>query len=196
MKTDLFQSCGHCWAFKEWCWRRLLGVPWTARRSNQSIKGNQPWILTGMTDAEAEAPILQSPDVKSQLTEKDPDAGKHRGRRRGWQRIAEVGWHHWLNGHEFELTPGDREGQGSLACCSSVQFIAQSCPTLCNPMNHSTPGLPVHHQLPEFTQTHVHQVGDAIQPSRVTKSQTQVNDWTIIIIHIKHQKRSMDLNIL
>ena len=43
--------------------------------------------------------------------------------------------------------------------------VAQSCPTLCNPMNHSTPGLPVHHQLPEFTQTHVHQVGDAIQPS-------------------------------
>ena len=50
---------------------------------------------------------------------------------------------------------------------SSVQFISvtQSCPTLCDPMNHSTPGLPVHHQLPEFTQTHVHRVGDAIQPS-------------------------------
>ena len=50
---------------------------------------------------------------------------------------------------------------------SSVQFssVAQSCPTLCDPMNRSTPGLPVHHQLPEFTQTHVHWVGDAIQPS-------------------------------
>ena len=49
----------------------------------------------------------------------------------------------------------------------SVQFssVAQSCPALCNPMNRSTPGLPVHHQLPEFTQTHVHWVGDAIQPS-------------------------------
>ena len=48
-----------------------------------------------------------------------------------------------------------------------VQFssVAQSCPTLCDPMNRSAPGLPVHHQLPEFTQTHVHQVGDAIQPS-------------------------------
>ena len=44
-------------------------------------------------------------------------------------------------------------------------LVDQSCPTLCNPMNHSTPGLPVHHQLPEFTQTHVHWVGDAIQPS-------------------------------
>ena len=48
---------------------------------------------------------------------------------------------------------------------SSVQSVAQSCPTLCNSMNRSTPGLPVHHQLPEFTQTHVHRVGDAIQPS-------------------------------
>ena len=50
---------------------------------------------------------------------------------------------------------------------SSVQFsaVTQSCPTLCNPMNRSTPGLPVHHKLPEFTQTHVHRVGDAIQPS-------------------------------
>ena len=50
---------------------------------------------------------------------------------------------------------------------SSVQFssVAQSCPTLCEPMNRSTPGLPVHHQLPEFTQTHVHRVSDAIQPS-------------------------------
>ena len=49
---------------------------------------------------------------------------------------------------------------------SSVQFISvtQLCPTLCDPMNRSTPGLPVHHQLPEFTQTHIHQVGDAIQP--------------------------------
>ena len=51
--------------------------------------------------------------------------------------------------------------------CLSVQFssVAQSCPTLCNPMNCSTPELPVHHQLPEFTQTHVHRVSDAIQPS-------------------------------
>ena len=54
----------------------------------------------------------------------------------------------------------------------SVQFssVAQSCPTLCNPMNHRTPGLPVHHQLPEFTQTQVHRVGDAIQPSHPLSS--------------------------
>ena len=55
---------------------------------------------------------------------------------------------------------------------NSVQFgsVAQSCPTLCNPMNCSTPGLPVHHQLPEFTQTHVHRVGDAIRPSHPLSS--------------------------
>ena len=54
----------------------------------------------------------------------------------------------------------------------SVQFssVTQSCPTLCDPMNHSTPGLPVHHHLPEFTQTHVHRVRDAIQPSHPLSS--------------------------
>ena len=63
----------------------------------------------------------------------------------------------------------------SLSCYfffCQPQFISvpQSCPTLCDPMNHSTPGLPVHHQLPEFTQTHVHRVGDAIQPSHPLSS--------------------------
>ena len=48
-----------------------------------------------------------------------------------------------------------------------IRSVTQSCPTLCNPMNRSTPGLPVHHQLPEFTQTHIHWVSDAIQPSLV-----------------------------
>ena len=59
----------------------------------------------------------------------------------------------------------------SIYMCS-IQFssVAQSCPTLCDPMNHNTPGLPVHHQLPEFTQTHVHQVGDVIQPSHPLSS--------------------------
>ena len=83
-------------AFELWCWRRLLRVPWTARRSNQSI-------------------------LK-------------------------------------EISPG---------CSLEVQFssIAQLCPTLCDPMNHSTPGLWVHPHLPEFMQTHAHQLGGAIQPS-------------------------------
>ena len=61
---------------------------------------------------------------------------------------------------------------GNIFNFSSVQFssVAQSCPTLWDPMNRSTPGLPVHHQLPEFTQTHVHRVGDTIQPSHALSS--------------------------
>ena len=54
--------------------------------------------------------------------------------------------------------------------CTQFSSVAQSCPTLCDPMNRSTPGLPVHHQLPEFTETHVHQVSDAIQPSHPLSS--------------------------
>ena len=69
-------ECQRTGAFELWCWRRLLRVLWTARRSNQSIQGDQSWVFIGRTDAEAEAPILWPPDVKSQFIGKDPDAGK------------------------------------------------------------------------------------------------------------------------
>ena len=79
-------------------------------------KGNQSRIFTGRTDAEAEAPILWPPDAKSQLTGKDPDAGKDRRQEEKEATKNEmVGWHHQLNGHESEQTLGYREGQGSLA---------------------------------------------------------------------------------
>ena len=122
-----------------------------------------------------------------------PDAGKE------WvqeeERATEdevVGWHHWLNGHQFEQTLGDNEGQGRMVCFSPssckeldttddwtttkivvkiniLQFssIAQLCPTLCGPMDCSTPGLPVHHQLLEFIKTYVHWAGDAMKPSHL-----------------------------
>ena len=81
-------------------------------------KGNQPWILIGRTDAEAEAPILWAPDAKNWLR-KDPDAGKDwRREEMGTTEDEMVGWHHRLNGHEFEQAPGVDDGQGSLACCS------------------------------------------------------------------------------
>ena len=71
-------------------------------------KGNQLWIFIGRTDAEAETPILQPPDVKSQLIREDPDAGKDwRQEEKGTTEDEMVGWHHLLNGHEFEQTPGD-----------------------------------------------------------------------------------------
>ena len=63
-------------AFELWCWRRLLRIPWTARRSNQSSEGDQPWDFFGRTDVEAETPILWPPDAKNWLIWKDPDAGK------------------------------------------------------------------------------------------------------------------------
>ena len=82
-------------------------------------KGNQSWTFIGKTDAEAEAPIIWSPDAKSSLIGKDPDAGKDRGQDKGTTEDELVRQHHQLNGHEFEQTPGDSEKQGSLACCSS-----------------------------------------------------------------------------
>jgi len=82
-------------------------------------KGNQSWIFIGRTDAEAEAPTLWPPGVKSQHIRKDPDAGKDwRQEEKGMTEDEMVGWHHWLNGHESEQTLGDGEGQGSLVCCS------------------------------------------------------------------------------
>ena len=108
-------------AFELWCWRRLLRVPWTARRSNQSIlkEISQDWFI-GRTDVEAEAPILWSPNVKNWLLGKDPDAGKDgRQEEKGTVDDEMVGCHHhWLDGHEFEQALGVGKGQGSLACCS------------------------------------------------------------------------------
>ena len=81
-------------------------------------KVNQSWIFIGRTDAEAEAPILMSTDVKSQLIGKDPDAEKDwRQAEKGVTEDEMVGWHHRLNGYEFEQAPGDVDGQGSLAAC-------------------------------------------------------------------------------
>ena len=98
MKTDLFQSCGHCWVFQ---------ICWHIECSTFTASSSRIWnSSTG----------IPSPP---------------------------------------------------LAMFSSV---AQSCLTLCDPMNRSTPGLPVHHQLPEFTQTHVHRVGDAVQSSHPLSS--------------------------
>ena len=116
-------------AFELWCWWRLSRVPWTAWRSNQSIlKENQPWIFVGRTDAEAEAPILWPPDVKSHLTGKDPDAGKAWGQEeKGMTEDEMVGWHHWLNGHEFEQTPGE-----SAAWCNAVHEVTKSQTRLSN----------------------------------------------------------------
>ena len=81
-------------------------------------KESQSWIFIGRIDIEAETPILWSPDVKSWLIKQEPDAGKDWGQEKGATEDEMVGWHHQLNGHEFEQIPGVGDGLGSLVCCS------------------------------------------------------------------------------
>ena len=113
------------WASKNWCFqtavleKTLESALYCKEFKPVNPKGNQLWIVIGRTDAEAEAPILCPPDTKSWLIKEDSDAGRY------WNQEAKgatedeiVGRHHWLNGHEFEQTLGDGEGQGSLVCCS------------------------------------------------------------------------------
>ena len=119
-------ECRRIDSFKLWCWRRLLGVPWTARRSNQSIlKAIRPWIFIGRTDVEAETPILWPPDVKSWLIGKDPDTGNGWGQEdKGITEDEMVGWHHRFNGHGFGWTPG--VGEDREAWCAAVHGVAKS----------------------------------------------------------------------
>ena len=149
-------------------------------------------MFIGRTIAQAEAPILGPPDVKSRPTGKDSDAGKIESKRkREWLRMR------WLDSMvdlmDMKLSKlvwrtegtgqmAEDRGQRSLASyspwsrkewdmtfCFFIMFqfgsFTQSCPTLCDPTDCSTSGFPVQHHLPELAQTHVHQVSDAIHPS-------------------------------
>ena len=110
------------WALKNWCFLNCG----SGEDSFESLldyreikpvnpKGNQSWIFIGRTDAEAEAPVLWPPDVKNWLTGKDPEAGQDwRQEEKGTTEDGMAGWHHRLNGHEFDQAPGDGKGQGSL----------------------------------------------------------------------------------
>ena len=124
------------WAPKNWCFQtvvleKTLESPLDCKEIKPvSPKGNQSWIFSGRTDAEIETPILWPPDVKNWFIGKDPDAGKD-GRQEEKVAIKDemVRWHHCLNGHERE----------------SVEVkVAQSCLTLCHPMDCSLPGSSVH----------------------------------------------------
>ena len=111
------------WVPKNWCfWTVVLEKTPESPLNSKEIqpinpKGNQSWLSIGRTDAEAEAPILWPPDVKNWLIWKDPDAGKDwRQEDKGTTEHEIAVWHHQLNGHEFESTPGVGDGQGGLAC--------------------------------------------------------------------------------
>ena len=103
------------WALKNWCfWTLVLEKTLESPLERHliksvSVQGNQPWMLSGRTDAEAEAPILWPSDVKSYLLGKDPDTGKDWGQEeKGATEDEMVRWHHWLNGHEWANSGKDR----------------------------------------------------------------------------------------
>ena len=83
-----------------------------------NLKGNQPWILIGRTDIEAETPVFWSSDANTWLIGKVPDAGKEGGQKKRVSEDEMAGWHHQCNGHELGQTIGDGEGQSGLGCCS------------------------------------------------------------------------------
>ena len=132
-KYDFFSSCvwmweldnTKSWVTKNWCfWTVVLEKTLESSLGCKEIKpvntkGSHPWIFIGRIDAEAEAPILWIPDIKSWLLGKDPDAGKDwRQEEKGMTEDYMVGWHHWLNGYGFEQAPKVGDGQASLVCFS------------------------------------------------------------------------------
>ena len=118
-------NCKESWAPKKWWfWTVVLEKTLESSLDCTEIqpvhpKGDQSWVFIGRTHVEAETPVLWPPDAKSWLLWKDPDAGKYWGQEeKGTTEDEMVGWHHRLNGHEFEQAPGVGDGQGGLACYS------------------------------------------------------------------------------
>ena len=114
------------WAPKNWCFwtvvlEKTLETPLDCKEIQPvHPKGDQSWVFIGRTDAEAETPILWPPHAKGWLIGKDPDAGRDWGQEeKGMTEDEMAGWHHWLDGREFEWTLGVGDGQGGLACCDS-----------------------------------------------------------------------------
>ena len=112
------------WVLKNWCFwilvleKTLEGPLYCKEIQPVHPNGNQSWIFIGRTDVEVETPILWPPDMKNWLIWKYPDAGKDWRQEKGTTEDEMVGWHHRLDGHEFEQSPGAGDGQGGLVCCS------------------------------------------------------------------------------
>ena len=104
-------------AFDLLCWRRLESPMDCKEIQRVHLKGNQSWIFIVRMMLKLKLPILWPPDAKNSLIWIDPDAEKDWSGEQETTEDEMVGWHHWLNGHEFEQAPGDSDGLGSLACC-------------------------------------------------------------------------------
>ena len=119
-------DCEESWAPKNWCfWTVVLGKTLESPLDCKEIqpvhsKGDQSWVFFWRTDAEAETPILWASHAKSWLIGKDSDARRDWGQEeKGMTEDEMAGWHHHLDGHEFEWTLGVGDGQGGLECCDS-----------------------------------------------------------------------------
>jgi len=119
-------DCEESWAPKNWrFWtvvlEKTLESPLDCKEVHSvHSKGDQSWVFFGRTDAKAETLVLWPPHAKSWLIGKDPDAGRDWGQKeKGTTENEMAGWHHRLDGHEFEWSPGVEDGQGGLACCNS-----------------------------------------------------------------------------
>ena len=155
MKTDLFQSCGHCWVFQI-CWH-IEGITFTA--SSFRILNNSTGIPS--------LPLALFIAIFSEahLTSHSKMSGSRWVITPSWLSLSRWSFLYSSTVYSCYLFL-----ISSASVSVQLSSVTQSCLTLCNPMNHSMPGLPVHHQLPEFTQIHVHRVGDAIQPSPTLSS--------------------------
>ena len=119
-------DCEESWALKNWCFctvvlEKTLESPLDCKKIQPvHSEGDQPWNFFVRNDAQAETLVLWPPHAKSWLIGKDSDAGRDWGQEAyGTTEDEMAGWHHWLDGHESEWTPGDGDGQGGLACCDS-----------------------------------------------------------------------------
>ena len=118
-------DCEESWGLKNGCfWTMVLEKSLESPLDCKEIqpvhpKGDQSWMFIGRSDAEAETPVLGQPHAKSWLIGKDPDAGRDWEQEKGMTEDEMVGWHHQLDGHEFEWTPAVGDGQEGLACCNS-----------------------------------------------------------------------------
>ena len=119
-------DCEKIWAPENWCFwtvvlEKTLESPLDCKKIQPvHSEGDQPWVFFGGNDAKAEAPVLWPPHEKSWLIGKDSDAGRDWGQEeKGTTEDEMAGWHHRLDGHKFEWTPGVGDGQGGLACCDS-----------------------------------------------------------------------------
>ena len=120
-------DCEEGWAPKYWCfWTVVLEKTLESPLDCKEIHavhstGDQSWVFFGRNDGIAETPVLWKPHAKSWLIGKDCDAGRDWGQEeKGLTEDDMAGWHHWLDGREFEWTPGVGDGQGGLACCNSL----------------------------------------------------------------------------